>query len=811
MKKLVVLLAGLLAAGSVSAAPLSPAEALARVAGGGPNKVAAVNYVKNPVYTVRTDANQAAAYVFTTGDNKGFAILSADDVAFPVLGYSDTGTFDAENIPDNMKWWLSELSRQIEWAVSQGAGSASAPLAPDGLAAITPLMKTTWDQGTPYNDSCPTPKDGTQHAYTGCVATSMAQVMNYFKYPEHGTGTINYYASKLGVSISQDLAELKFDWDNMLDSYLPGTYNSAQAKAVADLMVACGYSVSMSYGLDASGASGFTIGRALRTYFDYDGDCRSEYRLLYSMSDWTQMIYDNLKNVGPVIINGRDPGDMGHSFVCDGYDGKGYFHFNWGWSGVSDGYYSLDALNPESMGIGGYGGGFNFGQNAIFGIQPKTGKPSSYKLNLTQLGNLTGEIVGGNFSASMADYTPRGYANYCDNIVEGSFGISFARIGSTASPVIVPALIGSKESVSVVPAYSTGTAPSSRVVAALPELENGEYKVTMMFKTTDGDWEEILVPWGYSNYVYLNRSNDSYTITRPEQKNLKIVDVEVASKFYYNTPILLKIKVENNSDVELTQGIVPRLLDGTTVVMTGSNSLLTVGPDQTVEHELIVKFSPADGYKFTSPSEFTLNISDPETNTSFGNFGTYTMESAPSTFSLTLKKLDIADAQVESVDYAGSTFNAYVVNKPSDFDVNFNFSVRAGYFSGYAKLSILQVDSEKASTLIPLTSADQIFQEALFMERGDNSENVVNVSFPEAEAGALYAIVARYTKASSWLNLGSPIYFVIDSSGVDGIGVEENEEKTEYYNLQGVKITDPQPGQVLIRRIGAKTDKVIVR
>ncbi len=377
--------------------------------------------------------------------------------------------------------------------------------------------------------------------------------------------------------------------------------------------------------------------------------------------------------------------------------------------------------------------------------------------------------------------------------------------------VIVPALIGSKESVSVVPAYSTGTAPSSRVVAALPELENGEYKVTMMFKTTDGDWEEILVPWGYSNYVYLNRSNDSYTITRPEQKNLKIVDVEVASKFYYNTPILLKIKVENNSDVELTQGIVPRLLDGTTVVMTGSNSLLTVGPDQTVEHELIVKFSPADGYKFTSPSEFTLNISDPETNTSFGNFGTYTMESAPSTFSLTLKKLDIADAQVESVDYAGSTFNAYVVNKPSDFDVNFNFSVRAGYFSGYAKLSILQVDSEKASTLIPLTSADQIFQEALFMERGDNSENVVNVSFPEAEAGALYAIVARYTKASSWLNLGSPIYFVIDSSGVDGIGVEENEEKTEYYNLQGVKITDPQPGQVLIRRIGAKTDKVIVR
>lgn len=805
------MLAGLTASFAVSAAPLTPGEALARVSADRQSRIVSKSLSTDPVFTVKSEANLAAAYVFVAADNNGFAILSADDVAYPVLGYSDSGSFDAGNIPVNMQAWLAEMAAQIEWARNSGAEPAKAPSAPEGWTAISPLVKTTWDQGEPYNDECPSPKNSTQHAYTGCVATSMAQAMNYCKYPEHGEGVIDYYLSTLGVRVYQDLADINFDWDNMLDSYSEGAYTSRQAKAVADLMAACGYSVRMNYGLDASGASGFTIGRSLRNHFNYDSDCHSKYRLLYSMSEWAQMVYDNLKNIGPLIINGRDPGDMGHSFICDGYDGKGYFHFNWGWSGVSDGYYSLDALNPDSMGIGGYGSGFNFGQNAIFGIQPPTGKPSDYKLNLVQLGNTTGQISGSNFSAGMSDYASSGYANYCDETVSGTFGLRFEKIGSSASPAIVEAKLGRNETVELEPGYSIGSGSSAKVTAAMPVLDNGEYKVTVMFRLTGGEWEEILVPWGYNNFVYLTRSENGLTVTKPEQNALKIVSAEVASRLNYDAYVNIKLKVENTSDIELTQGLVPNLLEGSKTVMSGSNSLITVGPKQTADIDLVVNFAPVNGYSFMSPTDFVLNFKDPETNRSYGDFGTYTMEKGASSFSFTLKKLEVADASRLDVTYASQRVPAYMVNNPEDFDVNFNYSVRAGYFAGFVKLSIYKVDPSRLSLLLPITSVDEVFTQTAFMEKGDVSENEVNVNFPDAENDVLYAIVAKYNKSQSWANLGNPAYFMKTPSAVDGITDDSDVKNAEYYNLQGLRINNPKKGQVVIRRVGDKTQKIVIR
>lgn len=808
MKKLVVIFAGLMTLGSVYAAPLSPAEALARAKGDLPRRVAGKNFVATPVYTVKTGSDVAAAYVFSAENSNGFTILSADDTAYPVLGYSDSGTFDVNNIPSNMQWWLSECARQIEWASNQGYPIAKAPLAPEGWTAITPLVKTTWDQSEPYNNECPTKKNDTKHAYTGCVATSMAQAMKYFNYPEKGEGFIEYYVPQLGVRVAVNLADINLDWKNMLDNYAYGSYNDTQAKAVADLMVACGYSVQMSYGLDASGATGSTIGSALRKYFNYDSNCHSEFRLLYSMSEWTEKVYNNLKNIGPVIINGHDPGAMGHSFVCDGYDGNGYFHFNWGWSGVSDGYYSLDALNPDAMGIGGYGSGFNFGQNAIFGIQPSTGKTSEYKLNITQLGNTVGSIEGSTIYCGTSDYDTGGYVNYCDETIKGRFGLAFARVSSDQKPEIVVANIGKSETVSLQPGYYYGA--SSRVNCELPALDNGEYKVTLMFRPDGDDWKEVLVPWGYNNFVYLTKSESGVTVTKPEQKTLKIVKAEVASKFYYESPTLIKLTVENPSDVELTQGIIPSLIDGSRVAMQGSNALITVGAKQTAEIDFVANFTPVNGYGFSSPTDFVLNLSNPETNVSYGDFGTYTMENSASTFSLTLKKLEVANAEEVSLTYAGTGCSAYVVNNASDFDINFNYAVRAGYFAGLVKLGILKVDPDNFSRWIPVTSVDQIFQQTAFMDRGDSSENVVTAHFPDAEEGVLYVIVCEYSKAQSWVKLGRPTYFVIKGTGVDDI-IGDADANVEYYSLQGFKVTNPKAGQILIRRSGNKVGKVVIR
>lgn len=241
-----------------------------------------------------------------------------------------------------------------------------------------PLVKTTWNQGAPYNDLCPQ-KNG-QITYTGCVATSTAQVMNYHQWPPQGTGTVSYDWN--GQTLSMDFGATTFAWNDMLDSYPTATTGTdAQRQAVATLMKACGYALHMTYGLSEDGGSGAyssDIANVLINNFSYDVTARYVQREFYSPEEWEQMIYDNLADIGPAIYGGH--GSLGgHSFICDGYDTDGLFHINWG--GTSDGYFRLSALDPPSLGAGGGAGGFNSQQNATLGIrkpQPGSVRPLPY-------------------------------------------------------------------------------------------------------------------------------------------------------------------------------------------------------------------------------------------------------------------------------------------------------------------------------------------------------------------------------------------------------------------------------------------------
>ena len=209
------------------------------------------------------------------------------------------------------------------------------------------MITAMWDQIEPYNNMAPL--YGSERTYTGCVATTMAMVMDYWNYPEKGQGKVSYTASTIGKRIELDFSKRKFDWDNMLRSYdIDGEYSAEQTDAVAYLMKACGYAVKMDYSTSASATLAMYIGQAMAKYFNYDPNYRYELRLHHSSSEWEQIIYDNLKNAGPVLYGGGSYLGGGHSFVCDGYDGNGFFHFNWGWSGISNGYFSLDALQPDA-------------------------------------------------------------------------------------------------------------------------------------------------------------------------------------------------------------------------------------------------------------------------------------------------------------------------------------------------------------------------------------------------------------------------------------------------------------------------------
>ncbi len=314
-------------------------------------------------------------YVFNASDNAGFVIISGDERAETVMGYCLTGYFDETTIPEPMNDWLANCSDQLE-ALSAGT-LKTAPLKITKHKAIDKLITSVWDQGEAsstgdaFNQQCPT-ISGT-HCYTGCVATAMAQVMRYTRWPNTFCSEIPAYIPNDIIGQLQKLPKLKFDWNNMLDKYDEGQ-SATSRNAVAQLMRYCGQSLEMDYGIESSGAQTNTVAMALRTYFGYDINTRYAHRSDYTIESWDELIYNELSEGRPVIYKGANMGG-GHCFVCDGYDGNGFYHINWGWGGNYNGFYKLDILNPQGGGTGSSSSncGYSLTQGAIVGIQRPSG------------------------------------------------------------------------------------------------------------------------------------------------------------------------------------------------------------------------------------------------------------------------------------------------------------------------------------------------------------------------------------------------------------------------------------------------------
>ncbi|MBD5316395.1 MAG: hypothetical protein HDS11_01815 [Bacteroides sp.] len=414
---------------TVSGAGLSPEEALARALAGGADNAPALSGGMSLCHTALMPAltDRPAFYVFNRGVDSGFIIASADDNAVALLGYADSGSFDYAALPDNVRRWLAGYSRQIEWAATHGAAAQEAAQAPS-RAVIAPMLSTKWDQESPYNLDCPNMRRG--RAVTGCVATAMAQVMNYHQWPQgNGKGSNSY--SYGGSTMSYNFATHSFDWANMLDDY-SGSSTQAQKNAVANLMYACGVSVNMQYSPDESGALSYMIPFALVTYFGYDSEASYLERLFYTDRQWTDLVYSELAAGRPVIYGGNGD-EGGHQFVCDGYSGDDYFHFNWGWSGYCDGNYKLSALNPTDVGVGGGSGKFNYDQDIVAGVG-RPGTVTGFTAPITI--NASDSFMGKDFTLSGDTYTGTFYIandggiyNISGFTVSGTLGLCFVLPG----------------------------------------------------------------------------------------------------------------------------------------------------------------------------------------------------------------------------------------------------------------------------------------------------------------------------------------------------------------------------------------------
>ncbi len=317
-------------------------------------------------------AENAEFYVFNGANSTGYVIVAGDDCAPTILGYSDKGNFDSTNMPPAMKAWLKSYERQV--AFSAKSGIAYAPATTPDHAKIAPMVTTQWNQGAPYNDMCPYNNTEKAHAATGCVATAMAQVANYHKWPTQAQGTGS--ATFAHKTITRDMSNDVFAWDKMLNKYATKTETDSsgtteQREAVALLMLDMGHSVNMSYAVSASGASSPQIPVGLIKYLNYDKAAHLVYRSWYTDAQWDSIIYNELANGRPVLYSGDTKAKEGHEFVCHGYEGNGYYYFNWGWGGMSDGIFLLSALNPKIQGTGGSSRqlAFDYNQDAVLGVQ----------------------------------------------------------------------------------------------------------------------------------------------------------------------------------------------------------------------------------------------------------------------------------------------------------------------------------------------------------------------------------------------------------------------------------------------------------
>ena len=353
MKRLLFSLISVLLVCAAYAAPVSlqrateVANAFLTTTSSGPNRVPA----RARLATVAAD--KTPYYIFEN-EAGGFVIVAGDDVAYPILGYSNTAQWDCTNLPNNVQAWLNQYATDIQMAVDSGLVQSqevkqaweSAKSTSSAAIIVSPLILTRWNQSPYYNDLCPMDNNRNERTVVGCVATAMAQVLKYWDYPESGNGSYSYIHS-LGQQFA-DFANTTYDWANM-PLEVTASSTDVQKATVAQLMYHCGVSVEMDYGVSATGGSGaFTISSksnsthcaeyALREYWGYKPTLQGLQKSKYSDKDWKTMLKNDLNAGRPIIYSGY--GDGGHCFVCDGYDEDEYFHFNWGW-----GVCMTDSLN----------------------------------------------------------------------------------------------------------------------------------------------------------------------------------------------------------------------------------------------------------------------------------------------------------------------------------------------------------------------------------------------------------------------------------------------------------------------------------
>lgn len=457
------------------------------------------------------DPGENHFYVLNRPGDAGFLILGADDAAPALLADVEQGHFAPDSIAPSLRWWLNEYDRAINNSIALDRPLYSSTQRP-AKSALTPLVKTTWGQGDAnygyeqhYNIFCPKIKG--QNTSVGCVACAMAQIMNYYQWPKKGNGKVSYTTLTNKLAVSADFSQATYDWAAMQDHYgytvlsngSTATYDFDQAAndAVSLLMFHCGAATDMDYGLPSSGGSGtsgYYIAGALAKTFGYDPAVFHEQRYFYTDADWEDLVYNEIAAGRPVLYTGATEKLEGHAFVCDGYK-NGLFHINWGWNGLSDGYYAItgtSCLHPKQQGTGGSYNCDAFVKDHVIitGIQrPQEGsKPRQY------VGSAGSTIIFEPFFGT--DYKNGTYFQLaCE---EGLYNFSYDDLSLKFGAKFVSTVSGKTFYIDYNDTYQTlGTLDGVTSFIVLGKnVPDGMYNVYPAFMVKGGEWQDVAMPAG---------------------------------------------------------------------------------------------------------------------------------------------------------------------------------------------------------------------------------------------------------------------------------------------------------------------------
>ncbi len=760
---------------------LSPQEALNRIGNTGNSPLKAIKYSPRLAHTIQSSTGTPSVYLFDTNEN-GFMIVSADDRAEALLGFGDTPITHGESIPENLQWWLNQYALQIESAPENGDSSDNTSTQYP-VGEIAPMVSTYWDQSTPYNNQCPLVNG--RITMTGCLATAMAQVMKYHEYPAEGTGSITYQNATGTYSMEFG----KLDWENMLDKYIAGNYTTTQADAVAYLMKSCGYSLQMYYAPTESVASSADCYNALVNYFSYDPNIHIVMRDYYPLAQWDNMLYENLKNVGPVIYTGTDS-SIGHAFVCDGYSSDGYFHINWGWSGAYNGYFRTTALKPSGVGIGGGSGeGYNFGQAMVLGIQPPNENAQTPQPEILQSGDLDISYSYANYSRnltlSVANYGM--FTHYVNPQLEFRFGVIleypdgkyedfYDEYFQLSSWRKIPSGYGVPDYIVTLPSY----------------LMHGTYKVYPAYKLKGEEgYHRILAPLGAIDHGLLTVTVDGYSVRPAEKQALTGEITEVKTDFYVGENFLVNAKVSNYNTTEIISSIYLGFTHPSTgtLVARSDQKAVSLLPG---EESIIEIFSGFQEATALTAGTYNMVLYDANTETALDS-RECTIQASPGT---------------PIIECTSLTFKEDKVN-PLNLVFEADIKCTSGYFSQGLELIIYPYDEY----YLPQTTLALFNSNPLFISAGESCRLEINGNFIQGETDKSYtARLAWYSeKTYKYYDLTKTTFTIPQVSGIEEIEIETSLNTPEYFNLQGIKVYNPEPGQIYLRRIGTKIEKVIYK